>query len=171
MHDCFPHPLAPLDTFPPQRRINFASPLRIMGRRTWGGEFQRRHHCASTGSQHSKNISKATMTEEKEIAPLFRSNDDVDSETTAELFRDRVRSLHEHFDKDGDGHLNFEELAALQKATEGVILSEEMYVMACKALDCIPNKGISMGALKLTYASEGADISKTSSKSTSPIKS
>jgi Ca2+-binding EF-hand superfamily protein len=100
------------------------------------------------------------MTEENEISPLFQNDDDDQNEMTAELFRDRVRSLHEHFDKDEDGHLNFEELAALQKATEGVILSEEMYVMVCRTLDCKPNKGISIDALRLTYASEGADISK-----------
>jgi Ca2+-binding EF-hand superfamily protein len=100
------------------------------------------------------------MTDEKEISPLFQNDDDDDNEMTAELFRDRVRSLHEHFDKNEDGQLNFEELAALQKATEGVILSEAMYVMVCRALDCKPDKGISIDALRLTYASEGADISK-----------
>jgi hypothetical protein len=49
-------------------------------------------------------------------------------------------------------------VAALQKATEGVILKEEMYLMACRALDCHPSNGISLDALKLTYASDGADI-------------
>lgn len=100
------------------------------------------------------------MAEGKDITPLFRNEDEDENEITAELFRDRVRSVHEHFDKNEDGHLNFEELAALQKVTEGVILSEEMYVMACKALNCTPHKGISVDALKLTYASEGADIGK-----------
>lgn len=31
-------------------------------------------------------------------------------------------------------------------------------VMACRALDCTPQKGISLDALKLTYAAEGSDI-------------
>ena len=105
--------------------------------------------------QESNTSSSKTMT------PLFQNDDeDGDDMTMAELFTDRVRKLHEYFDIDQDGYLNFHELAALQKSTEGVILTEEMYVMACKALDCTPNNGISLGALKLTYASEGADISK-----------
>jgi hypothetical protein len=91
---------------------------------------------------------------EKDWTPLFSNDDEGD----AEIFRDEVRCLHEHFDKDGDGHLCFSELAALQKATEGVILSEEMYVMTCRALDCHPRNGISLGALKLTYASDGANV-------------
>ena len=100
------------------------------------------------------------MTVEKDITPLFQNDDDDDEMAAAWRNADRVRCLHENFDKNEDGHLNFEELAALQKATEGVILSKEMYVMACKALDQKPDPGISLDALKLTYASEGSDISK-----------
>ena len=100
------------------------------------------------------------MSEAQDISPLFQNDNDEDNAVTAELFRDRVRCLHEYFDKNGDGFLNFEELAALQKATEGATLTKEMYVMACKALDSKPDRGISVDALKLTYASEGTDISK-----------
>lgn len=100
------------------------------------------------------------MSEAQDISPLFHNDNDEDNAVTAELFRDRVRCLHEYFDKNGDGFLNFEELAALQKATEGATLTKEMYVMACKALDSKPDRGISVDALKLTYASEGTDISK-----------
>ena len=92
--------------------------------------------------------------EERDLSPLF-SNED---ESTAESFRDKVRCLHEHFDKDEDGHLCFSELAALQKATEGVILSEEMYLMACRTLTCDTGKGLTLGALKVTYASDGANV-------------
>lgn len=102
--------------------------------------------------------------EKEEITAIFTDDDDDDDDEaepmTAELFRDRVRCLHEHFDANEDGHLNFSELAALQKATEGTAMTEDMYVMACKALDCKPHQGISIDALRLTYASEGADVSK-----------
>ena len=91
-----------------------------------------------------------------EIKAIF--DDDQVDDVIIEGFKDRVRAVHEHFDVDGDGYLNFSELAALQKATEGVKLSEENFVMACKALGCQPNKGISLDALKLTYASNGASI-------------
>ncbi|KAL3931069.1 MAG: hypothetical protein SGBAC_011474 [Bacillariaceae sp.] len=111
---------------------------------------------------------KEEETEKEEITAIFNDDDDDDDDDddkaeplTAELFRDRVRSLHEHFDANEDGHLNFPELAALQKATEGSTMTEDMYVMACKALDCKdPHLGISIDALRLTYASEGADINK-----------
>jgi hypothetical protein len=99
--------------------------------------------------------------EEKDLSPLFSKkgdNDDVDDDTSGELFRDKVRALLEHFDTDGDDHLSFVELGGLQKATSGEPLTEEMYVMACRALDCTPQQGISLEALKLTYAAEGADI-------------
>ncbi|CAJ1932382.1 unnamed protein product [Cylindrotheca closterium] len=103
-------------------------------------------------------------TEKEEITAIFNDDDNDDDDApepmTAELFRDRVRSLHEQFDANEDGHLNFSELAALQMATEGNTMTEDMYVMACKALDCNPHKGISIDALRLTYASEGADINK-----------
>ena len=90
----------------------------------------------------------------QDLSPLFSKQD----ETMAESFRDKVRILFEHFDKDGDGFLNLKELAALQKATEGVILTEEMYLMACRTLNCQPGNGITLGALKVTYASDGADV-------------
>ena len=92
----------------------------------------------------------------KVVKALFED----DSNDFAEGFRDRVRILHEHFDADNDGLLSFAELSSLQKATAGVKLSEENYIMACRALDCHPSRGISLDALKLTYASEGADLGK-----------
>jgi hypothetical protein len=98
-----------------------------------------------------------TTTNNNTMTALFQNGGD-EATSLAEGFRDKTRCLHEHFDKDGDGHLKLTELAALQKATEGVILTEEMYLMACRALDCHPSNGISLDALKLTYASDGADI-------------
>ena len=90
------------------------------------------------------------------MKPLFQDN----SVDFSEEFKDRVKAIHEHFDIDADGYLNFEELAALQKVTEGVRLTEENYIMACRALECSPAKGISVQALKLTYASDGTNIGK-----------
>ena len=100
-------------------------------------------------------------------------------------FRDKVRVLFEHFDQDRDGFLNFKELKELQDATSSgsppdgdeddeldddltssssnptpPSLTEEMYVMACKTLNCHPSNGLSLEALKFTYAADGADIDK-----------
>lgn len=93
--------------------------------------------------------------EEKDISPLFSNSDD---DGDGEHFRDKVRALFEHFDTDKDSHLKYPELSALQKATSGELLTEEMYVMACRALDCTPQNGISLDALKLTYVAEGSDV-------------
>jgi hypothetical protein len=94
---------------------------------------------------------------EQDLTALFQKEDN----DMAEVFRDKIQVLFNHFDRDKDGHLKFAELAALQRATEGVILSEEMYLMACKALDCKPGTGVSLPALKLTYAAQGgADFEK-----------
>ncbi len=92
---------------------------------------------------------------ENDITPLFSTCTEDDS---GEWFRDKVRAVFEHFDGDQDQHLKFAELAALQNATSGTMLTEDMYVMACRALDCTPNNGISLDALKLTYGAEGSDI-------------
>lgn len=94
------------------------------------------------------------------ITPLFSSDNTTtnEDEDDGEWFRDKVRAVFEHFDTDHDDHLKFAELAALQKATAGTMLTEEMYLMACRALDCKPQLGISLDALKLTYVAEGSDI-------------
>ena len=76
----------------------------------------------------------------------------------AEGFRDKVKVLFEHFDLDQDGYLNFDELYALQRATSSDRLTEPMYVMACQSLQCHPDTGLTVEALKFTYASDGADI-------------
>jgi hypothetical protein len=102
-----------------------------------------------------------------------------------EGFRDKVKGLFDHFDIDHDGFLKYSELAALQAATTTTtttittdqkdnnnnkdeqqelqrqlleILSPEMYVMTCQALNCHPDNGISLEALKFIYSSKGADI-------------
>eukprot|EP00540_Astrosyne_radiata_P002453 CAMPEP_0116826510 /NCGR_PEP_ID=MMETSP0418-20121206/2567_1 /TAXON_ID=1158023 /ORGANISM="Astrosyne radiata, Strain 13vi08-1A" /LENGTH=106 /DNA_ID=CAMNT_0004455149 /DNA_START=109 /DNA_END=429 /DNA_ORIENTATION=+ len=92
--------------------------------------------------------------------PTFKALFEDENEKFAEEFRDRVRAIHEHFDKDEDGYLKFEELAALQRVTSGTTLEGDQYVMACRALECHPNKGISIEALRLTYASEGTNVGK-----------
>ena len=90
------------------------------------------------------------------IAPIFADA----TQDFAEHFKDRVRCLFEKFDADGDGFLNFSELGALQKATDGTTMSEQNYVMACKALSCDPRQGVPLPALKLTYMAEGANLEK-----------
>ena len=76
----------------------------------------------------------------------------------AEGFRDKVASLHAHFDRDGDGFLNHSELRGLQLLTSDNDMDQGQYVMACKGLACDPNKGLCVNALKVVYASEGASI-------------
>ena len=104
------------------------------------------------------NAESNQVSEETEIHALFQGGDDDDKGSFAEGFKDLVREVHEKFDRDGDGYLSFSELAALQQVTEGARLSEENYVMACRALDCNPSQGISLDALRLTYAAEGTSI-------------
>mmetsp|Transcript_2032 Transcript_2032/g.2768 ORF Transcript_2032/g.2768 Transcript_2032/m.2768 type:complete len:114 (-) Transcript_2032:47-388(-) len=39
-------------------------------------------------------------------------------------------------------------------------LDGDQYVMVCRCLGCHPNRGISVEALRLTYASDGTDLEK-----------
>jgi len=71
---------------------------------------------------------------------------------------DKVRTIHEHFDKDNDDHLNFDELASLQLFTSGAVMDSNQYGMVCQALGCRPSQGLSLDAMKLTYAADGANI-------------
>jgi len=90
---------------------------------------------------------------------LFESSTDAAAlPSFADLFLDKIRAIHEHFDKDKDGYLNFGELSSLQLITSGNTMDENTYVMVCKMLACHPNQGIGIEALKLTYAAEGSDI-------------
>ncbi|CAB9505091.1 expressed unknown protein [Seminavis robusta] len=86
-----------------------------------------------------------------------------------------VQALHEHFDKDKDGFLNFKEIGALQEATSGDAMTENQYVMVCRTLQCQPGQGISLTALRLTYAAEGTsaeeDYTKVFGKSAKEVKS
>jgi len=99
----------------------------------------------------------------QQLKPLFEALKENDNAmlSFAEGFRDKVKILFEHFDHDQDGFLKYDELAALQTATAGYEtdrLSKEMYVMACQSLNCHPDSGLSLEALKFTYAADGADI-------------
>ena len=112
-------------------------------------------------SSHEAEGSAAATTV---LKPLFETLKD-DGEggggamlSFAEGFRDKVKVLFEHFDVDQDGYLNFDELSALQRATSTDRLTEPMYVMACQSLQCHPDTGLTVEALKFTYASDGADI-------------
>jgi hypothetical protein len=87
-------------------------------------------------------------------------DDDKAMLSFADGFRDKVKILFENFDIDQDKRLNYNELASLQRATspEEESLTKKMYLMVCTSLACHPDQGISLEALKFTYASDGADI-------------
>ena len=94
---------------------------------------------------------------------LFETLKEDDSKAMlsfADGFRDKVKILFEKFDIDQDGRLNHDELASLQRVTspEEEPLTKKMYLMVCQSLACHPDQGISLEALKFTYASDGADI-------------
>lgn len=90
-----------------------------------------------------------------EVGPaIFQESGD----SFAEAMVDRVRALHEHFDVDKDGYLSFEELRSLQLLTSGSDMSTDQYLMVCKALECSPGKGITLDALRLTYAADGTSV-------------
>ncbi len=82
----------------------------------------------------------------------------------AEEFVDKTRAIHEHFDLNKDGYLNFDELSSLQLCTSGQTLDSNMYAYLCQGLGCQPDKGLSLDGLKLTYASEGTNLGEDSSK-------
>jgi len=120
----------------------------------------------SEDSPAAKNAdAKGDETPQQQLKPLFealKENDDA-MISFAEGFRDKVKILFEHFDHDKDGKLRYDELAALQTATaengyDSERLSKGMYVMACQSLNCHPDDGLSLEALKFTYAADGSDI-------------
>lgn len=74
------------------------------------------------------------------------------SESYAKDFIDKVRAIHEHFDKDKDGYLCFQELSSLQLITSGAEMSGTQFGMVCQALGCRPSQGLGLDQLKLTYA-------------------
>mmetsp|Transcript_1395 Transcript_1395/g.4043 ORF Transcript_1395/g.4043 Transcript_1395/m.4043 type:complete len:137 (+) Transcript_1395:169-579(+) len=72
--------------------------------------------------------------------------------------KSQVVAIHEHFDADGDGFLNYKELSSLQVITSGAGMTPEQYKHVCTMLDCHPDKGLSLDALRLTYAAEGTNV-------------
>mmetsp|Transcript_14446 Transcript_14446/g.29136 ORF Transcript_14446/g.29136 Transcript_14446/m.29136 type:complete len:209 (-) Transcript_14446:834-1460(-) len=64
----------------------------------------------------------------------------------------KILALHQQFDTDEDGCLSHQELQALQNATSGADMSLHEYTMICHALRCEPRRGITLDALRLTYA-------------------
>ena len=77
---------------------------------------------------------------------------------TAFDMKSQVVAIHEHFDADGDGYLNYKELSSLQLITSGADMTQEQYKHVCTMLDCHPDKGLSLDALRLTYAAEGTNV-------------
>lgn len=86
------------------------------------------------------------------------NNDGGEMTSFAEHFKDKVQAIHEHFDKNKDGFLNYEELSSLQLCTSGQVLDSTIYGYLCKELGCLPHQGLSLDGLKLTYASEGTSL-------------
>lgn len=84
--------------------------------------------------------------------PATNNNDDSDI--------DLVKKVFEHFDEDKNGFLNFVETSALQLQTSGVKMTSEQYALACQTLECHPNMGLSLKALRWTYAADGSNIGK-----------
>lgn len=81
-----------------------------------------------------------------------------DDTSFADGFCDKVAVIHDYFDKDEDEHLNFTEIATLQYVTSGTVMTEDQYVMVCRTLQCHPSKGLNLDMLRITYASDGADV-------------
>lgn len=71
---------------------------------------------------------------------------------------DLVKELFEYFDKDKNGFLSFVEVATLQQVTSGVKMTTDQYALACKTLECHPKMGLSLKALRWTYAAEGSNV-------------
>ena len=96
----------------------------------------------------------------KGLFETLKEDDSTAMLSFADGFRDKVKILFEKFDIDQDGRLKHDELANLQRVTspEEDPLTKKMYLMVCQSLACHPDQGISLEALKFTYASDGADI-------------
>ena len=77
---------------------------------------------------------------------------------------EKVAAIHSYFDRDGDGYLNHSELRGLQLITSDTNMDQTQYLMVCRSLACDPNNGLSLDALKLVYASEGAELDEDYSK-------
>ncbi len=116
----------------------------------------------------SSLFSETTTTTTNTNTSAEKNHDDENEmENFAEQFKDKVKLIHEHFDKNQDGYLNYHELSNLQECTSGQKLDSVVYGHICSAFSCRPEKGLSLDGLKLTYASEGSDLGMLSSLSLS----
>uniref|UniRef100_A0A7S2RK57 EF-hand domain-containing protein n=1 Tax=Eucampia antarctica TaxID=49252 RepID=A0A7S2RK57_9STRA len=103
---------------------------------------------SQTKEENAKNMGLAVFDKDSDSGEICFANE----------FKDKVVAIHGHFDKDEDGFLNYEELRSLQLCTSGNDMDSSLYVMICSAFGCHPNKGVSIDALRLTYAAEGTDV-------------
>ena len=101
------------------------------------------------------------------MKPLFENvnNDDNDDDNDEMLMLDKVLAVHEHFDKDQDGFLNYFELRSLQICTSAgknadILndMTQQQYEGICQALDCNPKQGVDVESLRLTYATGMSDV-------------
>eukprot|EP00586_Coscinodiscus_wailesii_P006324 CAMPEP_0172487552 /NCGR_PEP_ID=MMETSP1066-20121228/16704_1 /TAXON_ID=671091 /ORGANISM="Coscinodiscus wailesii, Strain CCMP2513" /LENGTH=161 /DNA_ID=CAMNT_0013254249 /DNA_START=108 /DNA_END=593 /DNA_ORIENTATION=+ len=112
------------------------------------------HEQRSNKNEIASNVGPASAL----FSTTTSSDEHSDLVSFADGFRDKVRAIHERFDVDRDGYLNYDELSRLQLETGGDVLDENMYVMVCRTLNCRPGTGVSLEGLKLTYAAEGSDV-------------
>merc|ERR1711881_423908 len=71
----------------------------------------------------------------------------------------KVKDIMEAFDRDGDGHLNFEEARALRHLTTGGLdFARRKYAEVCARTGSSMAKGLNLVALQKLYASLGTLI-------------
>jgi Ca2+-binding EF-hand superfamily protein len=71
---------------------------------------------------------------------------------------DKCAKIFKHFDQDNDDVLKFEELAALQLATAGTVLTRKHWKAVCMAFEVSDSEGITLEHLQLTYKTPGASV-------------
>jgi len=71
---------------------------------------------------------------------------------------DKCAKIFKHFDGDNDDLLKFEELAALQLATAGTVLTRQHWKAVCKAFEINESEGLTLEHLQLTYKTPGASV-------------
>ena len=131
----------------------------------------RRSQEVTLGDEQTFNLSARSSTHCSQLLPIeatatMAAQEQSASNVGGAIFQDgttfdmksQVVAIHEHFDADGDGYLNYKELSSLQLITSGADMTQEQYKHVCTMLDCHPDKGLSLDALRLTYAAEGTNV-------------
>ena len=96
-------------------------------------------------------VDPAVKREQDILAELARRRKEQDAGAATKRKSDEIFA---HFDKDGDGHLNYAELRMLGQATGGE-LPENAYKQICQEIGANPAKGVSKELLLLMYTDAG----------------